>query len=326
MTLLEPEPDAVKYQEVEDGHIVPAGYLRGFAEGSMIMRHMATLKHKRERLERELSVRSAGTRTRPYSRTRPGDGSRIDDFESTIRMLEDRVGVLRNAAEGFPFDAYERSVIAQFVGLQHVRGPKWARTHEAQAKTKSTLLAFMQVQSFAYAALFFAMRWTLIEFARPTLITCDHPVVTWDSAERVVAPADLYGTDRRRMLEVRFPLNSTLCLLMTWLGGVDDAEMRPGTKTLARNINSFTRASAENEWFYLPGTSPPFSDGRSRLLPLSTQIFGDYETGQIAQRRQNGNTLWESTLSQGLVKQPTFDAWYPDPAFLQGMSQPSATP
>ena len=63
MTLLEPEPDAVKYQEVEDGHIVPAGYLRGFAEGSMIMRHMVTLKHKRERLERELSVRSAGTRT-----------------------------------------------------------------------------------------------------------------------------------------------------------------------------------------------------------------------------------------------------------------------
>ena len=145
------------------------------------------------------------------------------------------------------------------------------------------------------------MRWTLIEFARPTLI-CDHPVVTWDSAERVVAPADLYGTDRRRMLEVRFPLNSTLCLLMTWLGGVDDAEMRPGTKTLVRNINSFTRASAENEWFYLPGTSPPFSDGRSRLLPLSTQ------------------------MSQGLVKQPTFAAWYPDPAFLQGMSQPSATP
>jgi hypothetical protein len=318
-----------EYQEVEDGHIVPAGYLRGFANGRMIMRHVVTVKHEKQRREREASVRKVGTRKRPYSRTRPRDGSRIDDVEAMVRGIEERVKVLRNAADGFPFDAHERSVIAQFVGLQYVRGPKWARLYEGRAPDKSALLAYMHLQAFAYTALFFAMRWTVIEFARPSLITCDHPVVMWDEAKLAGAPADLFGTDGRSLVEVRFPLTSTLCLLMTWLGGVDDAEMRPGTKVLARNVNSFTRAAAEDEWFYLPGTSPPFSDGRSRLLPLSAQIFGDYEAGRVAERRAHGNWLWEQTLSQGLQKKPTFEAWYPDPTFMEGMEgadQSSATP
>ncbi len=61
----------MEYKEVENGHIVPAGYLRGFAEGSMIVRHVVTLKHEKERREKTRSVKAVGTRKRPYSRTRP---------------------------------------------------------------------------------------------------------------------------------------------------------------------------------------------------------------------------------------------------------------
>lgn len=113
----------MKYTQVENGHIVPAGYLRGFAEGSMIARHVVALKHEKERRERKRSVKAVGTRKRPYSRTRP-DGCRIDDVEDSISKLENQVEVVREAHRRFPFCKDDRSVLAQFAGAQQVRGPK----------------------------------------------------------------------------------------------------------------------------------------------------------------------------------------------------------
>jgi hypothetical protein len=324
----------MKYKEVENGHIVPAGYLRGFAEGSMIVRHAVTPKHEKESPEKERSVRAVGTRKRPYSRTRP-DGSRIDDVEDSISKLENRVEVVRNARARFPFCEDDRSVIAQFAGAQQVRGPKWATQYDRLVKSaiasaeqdgvpRSALtrdaeivesaterLVSMQRWLYGFAALFFAMRWTLVEFARPALITCDHPVVLWDAANRAFAPTDLSGTGVKDLLEVRYPLSSTTCLLMTWLEGGDDPEVIRGNKALARNINSFTRAAAEDEWFYLPDTAPPFSDERSRLLPLSTQIYGEYADGRIEDRRQLGMKLAFKAKDQPLKNVMNFEAYYP---------------
>lgn len=324
----------MEYKEVENGHIVPAGYLRGFAEGSMIVQHVVALKYEKERRERERSVKAVGTRKCPYSRLRP-DGSRIDDVEDSISKLENQVEVVRKAHDRFPFCKDDRSVLAQFAGAQQVRGPKWARGYkglvdaarvdaersgmsEADAENDARImgsgtqrLIAMQRWLYGFSALFFAMRWTLIEFARPALITCDHPVVMWDAANRACAPTDLSGTGVKDLLEVRYPLNSTTCLLMTWLEGGDDPEVVRGNKALARNINSFTRAAAEDEWFYLPDTKPPFSDERSRLLPLSTQIYGEYADARIADRRQIGITLAFKTKEQPLKNVMSFEAYYP---------------
>jgi len=324
----------VEYPKVENGHIVPAGYLRGFADGQMTMRHVVAVRHPRQRREKEASVRKVGTRKRPYSRTRP-DGSRLDDVEWAISQLENRVEVVRGASARFPFCEDDRTTVAHFAGAQQVRGPKWAQVYErlvneARAdgeragmskadaqhdarimRSDTSRLVAMQRWLYGFSALFFAMRWTLVEFARPVLIACDHPIVLWDAANRACAPTDLSGTGVKDLLEVRYPLNSTTCLLMTWLEDGDDPEVVRGNKVLARNINSFTRAAAEDEWFYKPDTKPPFGDERSRLLPLSTQIYGEYPDKLIARRRRLGIELASRTKDQPLKKEMTFEAYYP---------------
>jgi hypothetical protein len=329
----------VKYQEVDDAHIVPAGYLRGFAKGSMIMRQEVASNRVRKR-----SVRSVGIRKRAYSRHRP-DGSRIDDVEDAISKLENRVEVLRKAEQRFPFTEEDRSVIAQFAGAQQVRTPKWAKQYEQQVRslksevdvhglprlgsigsevvhpalkreterlaTDTARLLDMQRWLYGFSALFFAMRWTLIRFPRPILITCDHPVVMWREADRAAVPSDNSGIGVEHLLEVRYPLNSQVCLLMTWLEGVDDSEILSGSRAQAKNINSFTRAAAELEWFSLPDINPPFSDDRSRLVPLSAEIFGEYAEVRIAKRRAFGIHLALKTKNQPLQKHMNFQAFYP---------------
>jgi hypothetical protein len=260
----------VEYPEVENGHIVPAGYLRGFANGQMTMRHRVKLKHEKERREKESSVRSVGTRERPYSRTRPRDGSRIDDVEASISILENQVEVVRKARERFPFCEGDRSTVAQFAGAQQVRGPKRAREyaglvdevraeavnagmsktdaeHDARILATATpRLISMQRWLYGFSALFFAMRWTLVEFAHPVLITCDHPVVLWDGVNRACAPVDLSGTGVKDLLAT-IPRSS----------GV--AGRSPGTSTLSRGRRPKTNGSTSPARSHRSATSVPGS-------------------------------------------------------------------
>lgn len=327
-----------KYQEVEWAHIVPAGYLRNFATGEMIVKHELESDRVRER-----PVKKVGTRRRAYSRTRPS-GERIDDVEWSLRHLENKVQVVRFAAQRFPFSELDRSIIAQFAGSQHVRGPKWKRQHEAlvdqleqemetkglerfspvaneilkghlveHAKAQGTdsgRLKDMQRWLNAESAFFYAMHWTLIRFHRPTLITCDHPVVLWPATigARELSPAD--GTGLRNVVEARYPLTAQLCLLMTWRDGPDAPAMVNGNREMAFNVNGFTRAEAELEWFSTPGTKPPMPSQRSRLLPLSTAIYPDYDLRYVEQspRRAQAIRLAQKTARQPLVKHPTFPA------------------
>lgn len=327
-----------KYQEVEWAHIVPAGYLRNFATGEMIVKHELESGRARER-----PVKKVGTRRRAYSRTRP-TGERIDDVEWALRHLENKVQVVRFAAQRFPFSELDRSIIAQFAGSQHVRVPKWKRQHEAligQLKqemetkglegfssvanqilkghlvegaeaqgTDTARLRDMQRWLNAESAFFYAMHWTLIRFHRPTLITCDHPVILWPATlgARELGPAD--GTGLRNVFEARYPLTARLCLLMTWREGSDAPKMINGNREMAFNINGFTRAEAELEWFSMPGTKPPMPSERSRLLPLSTAIYPDYDLRYVEQspRRARAIQLTLETARQPLVNQPTFPA------------------
>lgn len=325
------------YEQVEDSHIVPAGYLRGFATGNLIMRHKVATNRAYER-----SARKVGTRKRAYTRHRPKDGSRIDDVEWALSQLENRVESVRKADERFPFSREDRSVIAEFAASQHVRSPKWAEqnkeNHEAlmaeietsgllpsspviheimkpglqrnaaRLGTDTALLATMQRWIYVAKTVFYAMQWTLIRFARPVLITSDHPVVLWPATEEPRPPIDSTGVGLLNTLEVRYPLTSQLCLLMTWRDEPDARKIVPGNRERAVNINGFTGAQAEDEWFYLPETSPPMPGGHYRLLPLSMLLYRDYGMDQVAasRRRNAACTAARQVQREPLKKDPTF--------------------
>jgi hypothetical protein len=327
----------VTYDQVEDSHIVPAGYLRGFAEGNMIMRHKVATNRVYER-----SVRKVGTRKRAYARHRPKDGSRIDDVEWALSQLENHIESVRKADQRFPFSREDRSVIAEFAASQHVRGPKWAqqnkenhealmteietsgllpsdpiineitkpgiKRNEAQLGTDTALLATMQRWIYVTKTVFYAMHWTLVRFERPILITSDHPVVLWPATEEPRSSTANASVGLLNTLEVRYPLTSQLCLLMTWRDEPDAPEIVPGNREKAKNVNGFTRAQAEDEWFYLPGTTPPMPDEHSRLLPLSMLLYPHYGIGQVAssRRRDAAATAAHQVQREPLKKNPTF--------------------
>jgi hypothetical protein len=248
----------------------------------------------------------------------------------------------REAEKRFPLSREDRSVIAEFAASQHVRSPKWAeqnrRNHEAlmahidaeglprfdpivnevikpglkrsaaQLGTDTAQLATMQRWIYVTKTVFYAMHWTLIRFAQPVLITSDHPVVLWPATEEPRPPMNGTGVRLLDTLEARYPLTSQLCLLMTWRDEPDAPEILNGNREKSKNINGFTRAQAEDEWFYLPEATPPMPDNHSRLLPLSMQLYPDYGMGQVtsSRRREAAENAARKVQREPLKKNPTF--------------------
>lgn len=326
------------YPLVEDGHIVPAGYLRGFADGSMITRHDVAAANEGVR-----SVRSVGVRERPYSRQRP-DGTRIDDIEWSLSQLEQHVGVLRKAEELYPYTLEDRSIIAQWAGLQQVRGPRWFQEHDEQldefieqlgerglpdvdalrmippARLRqagaglrgSTDRLMLMIRSMHQAtAAFMAMHWTVLVFRSPVLATSDHPIVLWPATDQPRRPADGAGKcGLLETLEVRYPLTARTCLLMTWQAGPDPDRVVAGKHHHAKNINAFTIAQADEEWFSLPETSPPVAAADERLLPLGPELCPGYNAEDVvhSDRRALVEQQVREMRGKPLVKNPVYPA------------------
>jgi hypothetical protein len=79
---------------------------------------------------------------------------------------------------------------------------------------------------------------------------------------------------------------------MTWPDLPDDEHVRtPGTRDHAANVNAFTVASADRQWFHWPGTSPPATSGN--LRPLSLELVPNYtETAAASsQRRERASQI-----------------------------------
>src|SRR4051812_8490684 len=106
------------YSVVKRGHIVPAVYQRNFADGQQVAVHFMG------RAECEIrNVKTAGTRGAFYRRTRP-DGTEIDDIEASLSVLESSVQpVFADVRAGEPLTLERKSALAQFFGMQMVRGP-----------------------------------------------------------------------------------------------------------------------------------------------------------------------------------------------------------
>ena len=67
------------------------------------------------------------------------------------------------------------------------------------------------------------------------------------------------------------------------------------------NLNAFTIANADREWFHLPATSPPVALG-APFFPLSPELVRGYGAHAVlpSQRRSKVETWLESTKGQTL--------------------------
>ena len=97
---------------------------------------------------------------------------------------------------------------------------------------------------------------------------------------------------------------------MTWLDLPDDeAAIVRGDKEAAANINAFTVAEAEHQWYHLPGVNAPRASGQ--LLPLSTRLLRPYDARvayESARRREMHrrvqSKIGEDTLGSGFELVP----------------------
>jgi hypothetical protein len=145
------------------------------------------------------------------------------------------------------------------------------------------------------------MHWSLVEFATPVIATSDHPVDVWPMDATVRAPAGSSNEGALNAFEVRVPLTPTSVLLMTWLDENDATNPRlRGATGQAENVNTFTVANADRQWFHLPETNPPVGSGP--LEPLSPELISGYNvrTARGSERRTTVSNWLESTSGQML--------------------------
>lgn len=296
----------VQYQKKPHSHIVPAGYLRAWADGKQIaMRRVGAPTPV------VIGVRDAGVQKDFYRRERPTTGEAIYDIEWSLEQGEQAaIPVVRDVVNRWPLQAEEKSKIGQFLALQHVRGPAFRTWHEGQiARIAAELRAdpktwgtppqgmthekaveryiTQKLMSDTYrltqmlkmvrsvGTVLHSMHWTLIMFKKGRLATSDHPVVVWPLARGRSRPVandlDAGVTDT---LEVFVPLAPDVMLLMTWVHDQDRAAPVNGDGRQLATANAFVIANSEEQWFHEPGVEPWTTKGTR--APLSADLVAGY--------------------------------------------------
>lgn len=298
-----------KYTNVKNAHIVPRTYLKNWAVDGTI-----GVEQTREGKHLEMPIEKVGTRRRFYRRERP-DGSEIDDIEWTLGQIEAASSpLLRSFSEKWPLPQEDKLQLATLFAFQHLRTPRWKdeyedRTrgfleeydrehpsdlsetelaeHNAELTSSTHRLVQMLSTGTTTTGIFASMHWTLIEFQQPLLATSDHPVVLWfGAASRSPKATEITQIGILGCIEIRLPLSPTRAVLMTWSDNPDDEHVRVrGTRDHAANLNAFTVASADRQWFHRPGASPPRASGN--LRPLSLELVPGYtEVAAATSRRR----------------------------------------
>lgn len=303
------------YPEVKQAHIVPKCYLRNFADGKKIAVRVVGDAAQ----PKITSIDKAGTRGPYYRRTRP-DGTKFHDVEWSLAQGERAAAhVLREIRERWPLTFEDKSRLASFFGAQFVRGPRWmawraAATEEFLGEKRAEgvdveafgdyihadtqrLLQMLEVGRKLMSA-FGSMHWTLVEFPTRVIVTSDHPIVQWPAGVAARKPAPTpHSVGVMENLEVRVPVAPDLAIVMTWRDLPDDDPNRiSGKRQHAANLNAFTIAEADRQWYHHPSSATPTTSGS--LMPLAPQLFPGYGIPvAIASRRRER----AATIMQALV-------------------------
>jgi hypothetical protein len=299
------------YPTVKQGHLVPATYQRFFATDGSVMVHVPG----RSDCVR-LKVEDAGTRSKAYRRVRP-DGTEIDDVEASLSSLERHYRpVLEQITNGDPISDRMKATLAQFFGVQMVRGPMFfrlARSISEQTVRQKVTIENVSPEALARArgdidvlhdqaigALWNArfldmvtrsqklswvlgcMRWQVLNFPAPIVAYCDQPVVVWPlGVERIDARPTEPALGPINALEIRVPLAPNLLLLMTWEDADDQTTHTPAPSSFAADTNALVVAQADKQWMHQPGTEPPVAKGV--LTPTSSVLNPFYGPAHAAQ-------------------------------------------
>jgi hypothetical protein len=315
-----------EYPNVKNAHIVPRMYLANWAVEKKI-----GVVQVRERKRLVRPIREVGTRNRFYRSVRPTTGAPIDDVEAMLARGEDKATPLvRSFDERWPLSTDEKVQLAELFAYQLLRGPRWKREFEergahviANRRDEDAALGiapqvidrfndyllsdrhrFVMMFSTALtlASAIGSMHWTLIEFRSPLIATSDQPVVIWPGAKSSGpkdTPLGKYGI--MESIEIRLPLSPTRAALMTWSDDFDDAHIRVrGTRDHARNLNAFTVAASDRQWFHLPETSPPVGSGN--FHPLSIELIPGYgaQTAARSQRRTRADAIVRKKIGRDI--------------------------
>jgi Protein of unknown function (DUF4238) len=300
----------MEYPKVKNAHIVPRTYLEGWAVDGKIA---AVQVHEKKRLE--LAVENVGTRRQFYRRRRP-DGSEIDDIEWTLSEIESNAApLLQSFDEEWPFSGDDKLKLAVLFAFQLLRTPRWRESYEAHTRSffdeygrsNPTTLTSQELQQqneyllsdthrlgmmlstgVTGSGVFASMHWTLMSFDRPLIATSDHPLVLWHgTASRSPQAAEITQIGILECVEIRLPLSPTHAVLMTWSDAPDDEHVRvQGTRDHAANLNAFTVAYADRQWFHRPGPTPPITSGY--LRPLSLSLVPSYTATAAAASERRG--------------------------------------
>lgn len=292
--------------DLDRNHIVSAGYIRNWAVRGVVE---CELVPDRRRLR--LAPSEVGVRKKFYAGSPAADGTRsAGPAERARGTVETKaLPLFRDLAKRWPLrDAGERAWVALWVGMTLCAGPRHRQqipgtvaqffsALEREAPELAALTArqrhelsepdfeldsmFAEVST--VASLVGQMHWTLLRFARPVLISSDHPISTvrWTrDASRSHGAPDMLLLDS---FEVRLAISPTTALLLTWADADDRVDVVRPARHHLRAFNLGAWEQAERHRFWQPGTMPRGID-RGPALPIAAEFFCGYDPKRSSTR------------------------------------------
>lgn len=274
---------------------------------------------------------------------RPGwwgsDADLARDVEKLLQKTEDGAApILREVETRWPFGRDDRAQLAQFVAIHVVRGPAWrdaydmasmnAMSEELRRRRWGDRVERMAFAEFVgnplraaamlkdvprIASILMSMCWTLVHFDDPLIGSCDQPVV-WYPLLRPRQHVPIQAIPRSGFMdtvEVRFPIDPWRVLLLSWAPQPDTEDPVGGAFRHAADVNRSTAAQTDRDWFYRPGTNPPFLAAPRfdwPCEPLSYDLVPGYSLDVAIQsrRRVDADKLVADLIESGVTNEMRF--------------------